>query len=151
MSWQPRSSSIFPRGKRWAVADAAQVGLVIDEVEFPVEEGTVREFAVAVGDADLGAVPLTISTVAGHWRDQAAMVALLDLDLARVVIGGSEWEYHARVAVGDRLRGRRVVKAVGQKQSKRGPMTVITLETRFERGDGELAVVQRDTVIELPA
>jgi 3-methylfumaryl-CoA hydratase len=79
------------------------------------------------------------------------MVALLGLDLARVVVGGSEWEYHATVAIGDRLRGRRVVKAVGQKQSKRGTMTVITLETRFERADGELAVVQRDTVIELPA
>jgi acyl dehydratase len=124
---------------------------VIDEVDFPVEEGKVREFAVAVGDADVGSVPLTFSTVAGHWRDQAAMVALLGLDLARVVVGGSEWEYHATVAIGDRLRGRRVVKAVGQKQSKRGTMTVITLETRFERADGELAVVQRDTVIELPA
>jgi acyl dehydratase len=124
---------------------------VIDEVDFPVEEGKVREFAVAVGDADVGSVPLTFSTVAGHWRDQAAMVALLGLDLARVVVGGSEWEYHAIVAIGDRLRGRRVVKAVGQKQSKRGTMTVITLETRFERADGELAVVQRDTVIELPA
>jgi acyl dehydratase len=124
---------------------------VIDEVDFPVEEGKVREFAVAVGDADVGSVPLTFSTVAGHWRDQAAMVALLGLDLARVVVGGSEWEYHATVAIGDRLRGRRVVKAVAQKQSKRGTMTVITLETRFERADGELAVVQRDTVIELPA
>jgi hypothetical protein len=30
-------------------------------------------------------------------------------------------------------------------------MTVITLETRFHRSDGELAIVQRDTVIELPA
>jgi acyl dehydratase len=124
---------------------------VIDEVDFPVEEGKVREFAVAVGDADVGSVPLTFSTVAGHWRDQAAMVALLGLDLARVVVGGSEWEYYAPVAVGDRLRGRRVVKAVGQKQNKRGTMTVITLETRFERTDGELAVAQRDTVIELPA
>jgi hypothetical protein len=29
-------------------------------------------------------------------------------------------------------------------------MTLITLETRFTRGDGQLAIVQRDTVIELP-
>jgi hypothetical protein len=133
-----------------AVADASQVGLVIDEVDFPVEEGKLREFAIAVGDADLGSVPLTLSTVAGHWRDQAAMVAALGLDLPRIVVGGSEWEYHAPVAVGDRLRGRRVVRSVAQKQSARGPMTLITLETRFTRGDGQLAIVQRDTVIELP-
>jgi hypothetical protein len=132
------------------VADPGQVGLVIDEVDFPVEEGKVREFAIAVGDADLGSVPLTFSTVAGHWRDQAAMVALLGLDLPRIVVGGSEWEYHAPIAIGDRLRGRRAVTAVERKQSGRGEMTVITIETRFHRGDWELAVVQRDTVIELP-
>jgi acyl dehydratase len=132
------------------VADASHVGVVIDEVDLPVEEGKVREFALAVGAGDPGAVPLTFSTVAGHWRDQAAMVRMLDLDLPRIVVGGSEWEYHAPVAIGDRLRGRRVVTAVDRKQGGRGEMTVITLETRFHRGDGELAVVQRDTVIELP-
>jgi acyl dehydratase len=124
---------------------------VIDEVDFPVEEGKVREFAVAVGDVDVSCVPPTFSTVAGHWRDQAAMVALLALDLPRIVVGGSEWEYHAPLAIGDRLRGRRVVTAMEEKQSARGPMTVITLETRFERGNGDLVVVQRDTVIELPS
>jgi hypothetical protein len=29
-------------------------------------------------------------------------------------------------------------------------MTILTLETRFRRADGQLAVVQRDTLIELP-
>jgi acyl dehydratase len=133
------------------VADASQVGLVIDEVDFPVEEGKVREFAIAVGDAGQCSVPLTFATVAGHWRDQAAMVTLLGLDLQRIVVGGSEWEYHARVGIGDRLRGRRTVTAVDRKQGANGTMTLITLETRLHRGDGELAVVQRDTVIELSA
>jgi hydroxyacyl-ACP dehydratase HTD2-like protein with hotdog domain len=131
------------------LADASPVGLVIDEVDFPVEEGKVREFAIGVGDSDLRSVPPTFSTVAGHWRDQAAMVALLGLDLRRVVVGGSEWEYHAPLVIGDRLRGRRVVKAVEEKQSARGPMKLFTLETRFERANGDLVVVQRDTVIEL--
>lgn len=133
------------------MADASQVGLVIDEVDFPVEEGKLREFAVAVGHGDPRSVPLTFTTVAGHWRDQQAMVELLGLDLPRIVVGGSEWEYHAPIAVGDRLRGRRVIKAVAQKQGSRGSIKLITLETRFHRGDGQLAVVQRDTVIELPA
>jgi len=131
------------------VADSSHVGLVIDEVDFPVEEGKVREFAIAVGDDDHRTVPLTFSTVAGHWRDQAAMVDLLGLDLKRIVVGGSEWEYHAPVAIGDRLHGQRVVQGVEHKQRERGAMTLITLETRLHRGDGELAVVQRDTVIEV--
>ena len=129
------------------MADASHVGLVIDEVEFPIEEGKVREFAIAVGDEDHRSVPLTFATVAGHWRDQGAMVQKLGLDLRRVVVGGSEWEYHAPVAIGERLCGRRVVRAVEAK--KGGAMTLITLETRLHRSDGALAVVQRDTVIEL--
>jgi 3-methylfumaryl-CoA hydratase len=96
-------------------------------------------------------LPLTFATVAGHWRDQGAMVELLGLDLRRIVVGGSEWEYHAPVSVGDRLRGRRVVNAVAEREGARGPMTIITLETRLHRGDGQLSIVQRDTVIEMAA
>ena len=131
------------------MADASQVGLVVDEVDFPVEEGKVREFAIAAGDEDHRSVPLTFATVAGHWRDQVAMVERLGLDIRRIVVGGSEWSYHAPVAVGDRLRGRRVVTSVEVK--KGGAMTLITLETRLHRSDGALAVVQLDTVIELAA
>jgi hydroxyacyl-ACP dehydratase HTD2-like protein with hotdog domain len=132
------------------MADESHVGLVIDEVSFPVEEGKLREFSLAVGDgADPASVPLTFSTVAGHWRDQNAMVRKLGLDLPRILVGGVEWEYHAPVSVGDRLRGRRTVAAVEHKQVRQGEMTLITLETRLHRGDGELAIVQRDTVIEL--
>jgi hypothetical protein len=127
-----------------------EVGVVVDEVEFPVEEGKLRELARAVGVTSGDGVPLTFTAVAGHWRDQAAMVELLGLELRRIVVGGSEWEYHARVEVGDRLRGRRIVTDVQQKEGARGTMTILTLETRFHRQDGELAVVQRDTVIELP-
>jgi acyl dehydratase len=128
----------------------SELGVVIDDVEFPVEEGKLREFARAVGGCESGAVPLTFTAVAGHWRDQAAMVELLGLDLRRIVVGGSEWEYHAPLAAGDRLRGQRVLVGREAKQGGTGTMTILTLETRFHRQDGALAVVQRDTVIELP-
>ncbi len=108
-------------------------GLVLDEVDFPVEEGKVMEFARAVGDTDLENVPLTFTAVAGHWRDQAAMVELLGLDLRRIVVGGCEWEYHAPVEVGDRLRGRRILADAQDKRGARGTMTILTLETRFHR------------------
>jgi acyl dehydratase len=126
------------------------VGQVIDTVEFPVEEGKVREFARAAGAADLTAVPLTFAAVAGHWRDQAAMVAALGLDLPRIVVGGTEWEYHAPITVGDRLRGERVVTADEAREGKRGTMRILTLETALHNAEGALAVTQRDTVIELP-
>lgn len=130
--------------------DDVAVGLVIDEVDFPVEEGKVREFALAVGDEDVTSVPLTFAAVAGHWRDQAAMVDRLGLDIRKVVVGASEWEHHAEVVIGDRLSGPRVLAAIDRKPRGDGQMVLLTLETRLARGDGELAVVQRDTVIELP-
>lgn len=130
------------------MADASHIGLIVDRVDFPVEEGKVREFARAIGSDDLLTVPPTFASVAAHWRDQAAMVAALDLDIRRVVVGASEWEYHSRVAIGDRLAGDRVVVAVVVKDTG---MTLITLETRLRHGDGRSAVTQRDTVIEVPA
>jgi hypothetical protein len=133
------------------VADASHVGLVIDRFSFPVEEGKLREWAAAVGgDPEDGGVPLTFAAVASHHRDQAAMVAALDLDIRKVVVGGVDWEHRAPVAVGDRLSGARVVTAIDTKARGAGTMTLITIETELRRGDGEVAVVQRDTVIELP-
>ncbi len=126
----------------------ADASLVVDQVEFVVEEGKLHEFARAVGDSNDGGVPLTFTAVAGHWRDQAAMVEKLGLDIRRVVVGGSEWEYHRPLRVGDRLSGARTLIAT---EEKRG-MKLFTLESRFVRvADGEVAVIQRDTVIELPS
>jgi hypothetical protein len=132
------------------VTDSA-VGQVIDSVEFPVEEGKVREFARAAGATDLTAVPLTFAAVAGHWRDQAAMVASLGLDLPRIVVGESEWKYHSRARVGDRLHGDRVVTGDELREGRRGTMRVLTLETTLRNAAGDPVVTQRDTVIELPA
>ena len=71
------------------MADVSHVGAVIDEVNFPVEEGKVREFALAVGAGDTCAVPLTFSTVAGHWRDQGAMVRMLQAAMMAAAV--SQW------------------------------------------------------------
>lgn len=137
-----------------APAPGPQVGLVVDSVSFPVEEGKLREFAIASGgdpDAVLAAavLPPTFAAVAGHWRDQAAMVDALGLDIRRVVVGGSEWEHRAPAWIGDRLTGDRVVTGVERKASG---MLLLTLTTTLRRArDGEVAIVQRDTIIETPA
>jgi acyl dehydratase len=145
--------------------DRELVGVCIDEVAFPVEEGKIREFAVAVGetnpiyhdrDAALAAgypsipAPPTFSIVAAHWRDQGAMVRRLALDLRRIVVGEVQWDYLAPVYAGDRLSGVRIVKDVSERSGRRGGrMTLITIETELRNQRGDLAVRQRDLVIEL--
>ncbi len=133
------------------MADASHVGLEIDRFTFGVEAGKLREWAAAVGaDPDTADVPLTFAAVASHHRDQVGMVRKLDLDIRKVVVGGVDWEHRAPVAVGDTLSGARVVTAVDVKERTNGTMTLITIETELRRGDGEVVVVQTDTVIELP-
>jgi acyl dehydratase len=149
------------------MAEPDILGVCIDAVEFPVEEGKIREFAVAVGDpnpvyrshADALAAghpavpaPPTFAIIAAHWRDQAAMVARLGLDLRRVVVGEVGWEYFTPVYAGDRLSGSRVVRDVSERTGSRGGvMKMITIETELRNQRAELAVRQRDLVIEMAA
>jgi acyl dehydratase len=147
------------------VADPSLVGVVIDRVRFPVEVGKIREFAIALGDEDpvwhdqaaaraAGhpniPAPPTFVVVAGHWRDQQAMVDRLGLDLRRIVVGGCEWVHHRPVYAGDELVGERVVVEVRERVGARGGrMTFLTLKTTFTNQRGETTVEQLDTIIEL--
>jgi acyl dehydratase len=147
------------------MADRELVGVCIDEVEFPVEEGKIREFAAAVGDPNpiyrdreaaraVGhpsiPAPPTFSIVAAHWRDQAAMVRRLGLDLRRIVVGEAQWDYLVPIYAGDWLSGARIVKDVSERTGRRGGrMTMLTIETELRNQRGEVAVRQRDLVIEL--
>lgn len=123
---------------------------------FVVEEGKVAEFARAVQATDPLLVDRSAAIAAGlpgvlasptfsvssaHWAVPGA-VPELGLDLRRVLAGGGEWEYLAPVTAGDELEVLMRVADVTRKESSRGPMTVIALESVFRR-DGE--VVQRYT------
>jgi acyl dehydratase len=153
---------------REALSDRSHlIGLCIDRVEFPVEEGKIREFAIAVGDpnpiyrsrdAALAAghpaipAPPTFAVVAGHWRDQSAMVAALNLDITRIVVGETGWEYFAPVHAGDRLSAARVVESARERPGRRGAvMTMIAITADFHNQRGELVLRQRDLVIEMGA
>jgi hypothetical protein len=98
------------------------IGTLVDEYTFAVEQGKVKEFARAIQDPAARYVddevaraeglagipaPLTFTVVAGHHRDAAAAVALLGLDIKRVVVGEVGWEYERPPVVGDVLHGRR--------------------------------------------
>jgi acyl dehydratase len=140
------------------------IGVVVDEFSFAVEQGKVREFAIAIKDpapryrdpsaaAEDGLegipAPLTFTVVAGHHRDAAAAVEQLGLEMRRVVVGEVEWSYERPLVVGDRLDGRRTVTGVRRREGGRGGyMTLVTLETEFRDQHGEVPVRQREVLIE---
>ena len=143
------------------------IGTLVDEFSFPVDESKVREFAHAIKDPSLRYIdpsaavaegfdgvpaPLTFAVVAAHHRDASAAVGRLGLDISRVVVGEVAWQYEQPVLVGDRLDGRRVVADVKSREGARGGrMTLVTLETELRNQRGELAVRQREVLIETGA
>jgi hypothetical protein len=143
---------------------SGQVGTVVDEVAFEVERGKIAEFSRAIrgqdpvhtdrreaqrrGLSDVAATATHV-VVAGHHRSQAALLETLGLELSRVVVGGTSWEYSRPLVAGDSLTGRRVVTADATKTTSSGStLRVITLQTEFRDQHGRLAVRQLETILE---
>jgi len=140
------------------------VGVVVDTVRFDVERGKIREFARAThtsdavhtnpgeaesrGYADLLATATHV-VVAGHYRDQRSFVAKLGLDIRRIVVGSTAWDYARPLEAGDSLTGIRVVVADETKGGKSGgTMRLVTLQTEYVDDNGDVAVRQREVLIE---
>lgn len=145
-------------------SSALPAGFVVDEVSFDVERGKIREFARATAASDpvhtdsRTAVSrgqdevlatATHVVVAGHHRDQRAFVARLGLDIRRVVVGSTSWEYVRPLRAGDSLTGVRRVSSDETKPGRRGgTMRLVTLETEYADCDGAVVVRQREVLIE---
>jgi acyl dehydratase len=136
----------------------------IDRVEFTVDVGKIGEFvrATAVADpvhvddaaassAGFEARPATAThvVVAGHHRDQQALVTRLGLDLARVVVGSVRWTYARPLVAGDRLAGERRVVGDETRAGRDGiSMRLITLETEYVEPAGAPVIWVREVIIE---
>ena len=147
--------------------DASQVGLELDEVTFPIERGKVREFVRALHESDPIYVdeqaaaaagfpaipaPLTFAMTAMLWRDRDAAIEDLGFDFKRLLHGGTTWEYHRPLVVGDELTVRRSVAAVDEREGRRGGvMTFVTIDTDVTDAAGELVARQTDTLIQTGA
>jgi hypothetical protein len=137
---------------------------ILDRVEFTVEPGKIYEFVRATLTDDpvhiddsvaMGAgLPGTVATpthvvVAGHYRDQQAMVSRLGLDLRRVVVGSVRWTYARALVAGDHLVGtRRIVGDERRTPEAGASMRLVTLETEYLDQTGTAVVWTREVIIE---
>jgi hydroxyacyl-ACP dehydratase HTD2-like protein with hotdog domain len=138
-------------------------GDVLDVVLLPVERGKIREFAratftedpvhtdhgaaLAAGFADVVATA-TYSVGTAHYRDQATFVATLGLDIRRVVVGSVSWQYLRTLTAGQELVATRRVESDESREGSKGPLRLVTLVTEFVNSAGEVAVRQREVLIE---
>lgn len=154
-------------------ADGESVGqiLAIDlpDVVLPVERGQIMQFARAVksdnpahfdiaaaraaGFGDLVAPPAFTCTYA-HWSggDATDLVDRLGLSLPRVVHGEHQWDFARPAVAGDVLTGARRVASAARKPSRSGgSMSIIRIDTEYHDSSGDLVLIERQTLIELPA
>ena len=139
------------------------VGTTVDRVRLTVERGKVLEMARATHAEDevhrdpraalrAGAkdalATATHVVVVGHHRDQAGVVARLGLRMARVVVGSVSWDYARPLVVGDALVGVRTVIADETRPGTGGGLRLVTLETAWTDQHGDVAVRQREVLIE---
>ena len=146
------------------MADESIIGYEFPAFRFKVEEGKLTEFARAIhaddpiyldpkaarlaGFAALPAPP-TFSCATAHWQPESDGNPL-NLDLTRVLAGGNEWEYRRPLLAGEELTVRTRIADVTRKQGSKGLMTLIIREMSFHDASGELALIARSTIIELP-
>lgn len=131
------------------------VGTVVDRVEIDVERGKVRELVRATHAEDPahlqeGLATATHVVVAGHVRDQRAVLDRLGLELTRVVVGSVGWTYARALVVGDHLVGTRTVAADETRGGRGGDLRLVTLETEWADAVGVIAVRQREVLVERP-
>lgn len=130
-----------------------RIGDVLDEWEFQVEAGKLREFARAVQDEHATAsdiAPPTFPVVISADFVERLVTTILDLDRSRTVHGEQTYEYFRPIVAGDLLRCRARLAGDETKMGKRGgTMRIITTEVEFvSAADGMLVCRETMTSIE---
>ncbi|AFT68461.1 hypothetical protein B5T_00173 [Alloalcanivorax dieselolei B5] len=138
------------------------VGAELPPFEFEISRGDLKKYAVATGQrlerylngdeapllylfaAMMPVLPLDRLLPDGRQPDSGLMPPL---PLNRIMAGGSEYQIHRKVYVGDVLVCRQKLVEVFEKSGSEGPLLFLIFENRFETRDGEPVVTERLTRI----
>ena len=147
------------------MADVSKVGLGLAPYVFIVERVKIRELAEAIGDKNPvflskeGALaegypdipcPPTFLTLAFQEFTGAYLKAFeaLGVSLPNVLHGEEEYEYLGESHAGDQLTCHMNFESIVEKNTKTGPMDLITLRTHFTNQEGKEVLRSRSLIIE---
>lgn len=132
------------------------VGVESDPVVYQVEKGHVARFAEAIEDPN----PVYSEEVEARRSRYGGIIAPptffrafrpgppkvpIESPFKRNLDGGSDWEYHEPIRPGDTITVTQKLANVTQRQSRLGPMIIMTRETTYVNQFGQLVAVQRST------
>ena len=147
------------------MADKSKEGVRLPPYRLEVERVKIRELVDAIGDdnpiyRDRDAAmaegfrdtpcPPTYFTLAVQEFTGAYFRAFeaLGVSLASLLHGEEEYEYLGEVYPGDVLSCQMSVESIAEKQTKSGPMDLISLRTSFTNQRGEEVVRARSLIVE---
>lgn len=134
----------------------ASIGAEAEPFTYVVEKGAIKKFATAVGDPN----PL--------WQDEAyarktrygGIIAPptffrlfrpirfpVERPYARLLDGGSEWEYFEPVRPGDTITGTIKLAGVAEREGRVGKMLILVWEITYKNQFGAIVATQRSTSI----
>ncbi|MEH6945830.1 MaoC family dehydratase N-terminal domain-containing protein [Bacillus sp. JJ634] len=126
-----------------------KIGMKLETYTFKVEEGKIKELALAIGDLreeylNGEAVLPTFPTVIDFWGGGASTSDLLGLNVKKVLHGEQEYEYLGEIKPGDEITVTGVVEKVYTKAS----MDFYIIKKEFVNQHGETVLISRSTIIE---
>jgi hydroxyacyl-ACP dehydratase HTD2-like protein with hotdog domain len=134
--------------------------------EFPsftvdVEKGRLRFFAKAIGETNPIYIDESAAVKAGYRALPAPptipfsldmdgpellpVLRVLQLDIARVLHGSQEFEYHAPICAGDRITVTSRISDIFDK--KGGALEFVVMESSYSNQDGDLVAQARNTLV----
>ncbi|MED4750925.1 MaoC family dehydratase N-terminal domain-containing protein [Brevibacillus choshinensis] len=127
----------------------SKIGTKTGTTTFTVELGKVKEFARALGDPhpsyETGeCLPPTFGTVIDFWSGDSSLSALLNLNMAKVLHGGQEYEYVGKIRPGD------VITTEGEVENAytKAGMNFFVVRKTYRNQNGETVLLSRSTIIE---
>jgi hypothetical protein len=124
------------------------IGTTLPPTQFLVTEGQLSAFAAAIGESEPAALP-TLPTCYGLWANPAWIAALraAGVPLEQLLHGEEEYIYHAPIGPGTSLLAEAQVADLRERSGQSGPITIITLATRFSDSAGALLVEGRTVIV----
>ena len=134
--------------------------------EFPsftadVEKGRLTFFAKAIGETNpiytdesaalaagyraLPAPPTIPFSLDMDGPELLPVVGVLKLDIARVLHGSQEFEYHAPICAGDRFTVASRISDIFDKRG--GALEFVVMESSYSNQDGDLVATARNTLV----
>ena len=134
--------------------------------EFPsftadVEKGRLTFFAKAIGETNpiytdesaaveagyraLPAPPTIPFALDMDGPELLPVVGILNLDIARILHGSQEFEYHAPICAGDRITVTSRISDIFDK--KGGALEFVVMESSYSNQDGDLVATARNTLV----